>query len=273
MTQDAAKLTLSSPLLLDILDHCEEGIAVVNPAGEVIYANPALAQLFGLPADELLDRPLPVSGISSSPQEIQILPQKFNRRGHDQPRLAAMRSQFSRIDPELRIVYLRDLSEHQELRKELRALALKDELTHLYNFRTFIRFAEHQLELATRMKKQMVLVRLRLLDLEPIADRHGPKLADAALLDLAEVLVRTFRKSDLLARCSQDEFAVLAINSLGIYQEVIVGRLQENLRAFGQREKRPYPLRISCGTTWFDPEAPRPAAELLDAIVLDDQHG
>ncbi len=57
--------------------------------------------------------------------------------------------------------------------------------------------------------------------------------------------------------------ALAAINSPGIYQEVIVDRLQKNLRAFGSREKRPNELKISCGITWFDPEAPRSAEDLL----------
>ncbi|AMV73599.1 hypothetical protein JCM30471_20160 [Desulfuromonas carbonis] len=271
MTTKKTSLILSNSLLLDVIDHATEAVAITDAAGLVLYANPALAELFGLPADELLDHPLPVESDAQPPREIELIPPRLNRRGNDRPRLATIRSQVSRTDAGLRIVYLRDLSEHQELKQELRALALKDELTHLYNYRTFIRFAEHQLELATRMKKQMVLVRLRLLGLAEIGERHGAKLADAALLDLAEVLVRTFRKSDLLARCSQDEFAVLAINSLGIYQSVITSRLAENLRAFGRSEKRPYQLKVQCTTTWFDPEAPRSAEELFATIEQGSQ--
>ena len=263
-------LPLATPLLLDLLDHCEEAVAVTDSAGLVVYANPALAELFGLTADEILDRPLPVAATPGPARQIEILPQKQNRLANDRPRLATVRCQAARSAAGMTLVYLRDLTEHQALKQELRALALKDELTHLYNFRTFTRFVEHQLDLASRMKKQMVLVRLRLLGLAEIGERHGPKLADTALLDLTEILIKTFRKSDLLARLDQDEFAVLAINSLGIYQDVITDRLKENLRAFRADEKRPYPLKVSCGTTWFDPEAPRSVEQLLAAIAPGD---
>lgn len=259
----------SSALLLDILEHGSEAVAVLNEAGLVIHANPALAELFGVPLVEILDQPLPLAYRPGPAQEIEILPQKFDRSGSDRPRLAAVRSQPARSGTGLHIVYFHDLSERQELKQELRALALKDELTQLYNYRTFLRFAEHQLELASRMKRPMVLLRIRLEGLADIESRLGVKMVDSALIDFAEVLVGTFRKSDLLARLVRDEFAVLAMNTPGIHQKVITSRLRENLAAFKLREKRPYTLEIACRSTWFDPAQPQKLEQLLEKIRLD----
>ena len=258
----------SAALLLEVLDQSEEAVAVVNPQGLAVYANRALTELLGLAGDEILGRPLPVACTPGSRREIEILPQAFNRSGTARPRLVAIRSLPARPADGLTVIFFRDLSERQEFKRELRALALKDELTHLYTFRTFSRFAEHQLELASRMKKQMVLLRIRLHGLADIGSRLGARVADSALVDLAELLVKTFRKSDLLARCGEDEFAVLAVNSLGLYQTAITARLKDALAAFASREKHPYPLQIDCGSTWFDPEAPQTLDQLLAGIRL-----
>ncbi len=269
MSPEESSFFPPSALLLDLLDHGSEAMAIIDSAGLVVYANHSMEEILGLPVEEILDQPLPVACDPGPPRELEIPPRKFNRRAQDRPRLAAVRCIPASGGAGLKLVYLRDLTERQDLKQELRDLTLKDELTHLYNFRTFIRFAEHQLELGSRMKKQMVLVRLRLSDLAGIASRLGTKLADSALLDLTELLVKTFRKSDLLSRIGLDEFGVLAINSLGVYQSVITDRLKGNLVAFAARERRPYPLKISCGTTWFDPDAPQPVAQLLNVIRLE----
>ena len=257
----------SASLLLEVLEQSEEAVAVINPEGLAIYANRALTELLGLAGDEILGRPLPVACTPGSRREI-VLPQAFNRSGTGRPRLVAMRSLPARSGDGLTVIFFRDLSESQELKRELRALALKDELTHLYTCRTFTRFAEHQLELANRMKKQMVLLRIRLHGLADIGSRLGARMADSALVDLAALLAKTFRKSDLLARYGEDEFAVLAVNSLGIYQTAITGRLKDTLATFTSREQRPYPLQISCGSTWFDPETPQTLDQLLAGIRL-----
>ena len=259
----------SQSLLFEILEHSPEAVAVLNGNGLVIYANPSLAELLGVPVAEILDQPLPLSLPPESAQQIEILPRKLDRSSNNRPRLAAGRSRPARADAGLKIVYFRDLSDHQELKQGLRALTLKDELTHLYNFRTFMRFAEHQRELASRMKKPMVLVRIRLEGLADIEARLGVKMVESALIDFAELLAGTFRNSDLLARLGRDEFAVLAINAPGIFQEVITVRLRDGLTAFSRREKRPYTLATTIRTTWFDPEQQQTVAQLLERTRLD----
>lgn len=37
---------------------CGEGVALLGPLGQVVYANAALAALFGVPLDHLTDRPI-----------------------------------------------------------------------------------------------------------------------------------------------------------------------------------------------------------------------
>jgi diguanylate cyclase (GGDEF)-like protein/PAS domain S-box-containing protein len=262
---------ISNELLIEILEYSEEAVAVVDQStGLVIYANRALSELFGLPAEKILQQPLPVATEPGPILEVELEPGRFNRRASDRGRMVEVRNAFALTNRDLKIIFFRDRTALQTMKQELRSLTLKDELTHLFNRPTFIRFGEHQLDLGQRMKKQMVVLRVRLLGLPEIKQRFGSKSLDAAVQDLAGILVKTFRKSDLLARIAEDEFAVLAVNSLGIYQSVIVSRLKDNLVAFCSSEQRPYPLQICCGTSWFDPEAPRDMEALLAAISFDD---
>jgi|GEM_PF-4252738 len=259
--------TLSSELLLELLEHSTDAVAVVNVAtGLVAYVNRALAELFNQPAEDLLQHPLPVTTEPGPDWSVETLPAIFNRRAGDGERMVEVRSAFSLANRDYKIFFFRGRTELQAMRQDLRALTLKDELTHLFNGPTFVRFGDHQLELGQRMKKQMVVLRVRLIGLSAIKERFGAKTVDMAVMDLTRLLIKTFRKSDLLARLAEDEFAVLAINSLGIYQSVITSRLQDNLVAFCSSEKRPYHLHIRCGTSWFDPEQPRDMETLLGAI-------
>jgi diguanylate cyclase (GGDEF)-like protein len=143
----------------------------------------------------------------------------------------------------------------------LLALSLTDELTGLHNRRRFLVVAEQCLKVAIRMKRSPLLLFIDLDDLKLINDQHGHHEGDQALIGLAQILKKTFRESDIIARIGGDEFVVL-LESTDEKSEKMITRLHESVREYNAKRSEPI-LSISLGTAHFDPECPISIEELL----------
>lgn len=150
------------------------------------------------------------------------------------------------------------------LQTELSNLALKDELTGLYNRRGFLALAERQLKLARRSDRSLVLIFIDVDGLKEINDVFGHAEGDTALKCTAEALEMTFRDSDVIARFGGDEFAVLAIEASGQSEVTIRERLTEFLSS-ARRQESDYKFSVSLGTARFDPWNPTSLRELIAA--------
>lgn len=137
------------------------------------------------------------------------------------------------------------------LQTELSNLALKDELTALYNRRGFLALAERQLKLARRSGRSLLLFFIDVDGLKGINDLFGHGEGDAALKCTAEALETTFRDSDVIARFGGDEFAVLAIEASGQSEATIRERLTEFLNSASREAD--YKFSVSLGAARFDP--------------------
>jgi diguanylate cyclase (GGDEF)-like protein len=148
------------------------------------------------------------------------------------------------------------------LEKELRSLALTDDLTCLYNRRAFLALATQQLKVARRKDQKLLLFFADVDNLKSINDSYGHREGDLALVRTADALEQTFRDSDIVARLGGDEFAVLALEASSPNQEVIVHRLEGILREANAEETR-YPLSLSVGVARFDPKHEVSLGELI----------
>ncbi len=148
------------------------------------------------------------------------------------------------------------------LERELRALALTDDLTGLYNRRGFLASAVQQLKIARRSAQGLSLFFCDVDNLKVINDSHGHSAGDLALIRTADALENTFRDSDILARLGGDEFAVLALEGPNQHHDVILPRLWKNLKKATANESR-YALSVSVGVAQFDPRRPVTIGELM----------
>jgi diguanylate cyclase (GGDEF)-like protein len=156
-----------------------------------------------------------------------------------------------------------DISVRKQMEEALRAMALVDDLTGLYNRRGFLILAQQQLKMADRVKGRMMLLFADLNGLKWINDTFGHPEGDRALIEVADVLRETFRESDISARFGGDEFVVLAIETDNASPEILITRLQENLEARNVRGGRRYKLSLSMGIAHYDPEHPCSIDDLL----------
>lgn len=148
------------------------------------------------------------------------------------------------------------------LERELRYLALTDDLTCIFNRRGFFAAATQQLRLAQRNEHGLLLFFCDLNNLKAINDQYGHQEGDLALIRTADALEETFRASDVLARIGGDEFAALAVQSSEVSQESIAQRLKKALKAANAGQAK-YELSLSVGVARFDPKRAISLGELL----------
>jgi len=148
------------------------------------------------------------------------------------------------------------------LERELRSLALTDDLTCLYNRRAFLALAGQQLRVARRTTQGLLFFFADVDNLKEINDTYGHQEGDRAIVRTADALEQTFRNSDVIARLGGDEFAVLALEASCEDREVILGRLEKNIKGSNGDESR-YELSLSVGMSRFDPKNPVSLGKLI----------
>jgi len=162
---------------------------------------------------------------------------------------------------------------HSLLDRELRSLALTDDLTCLYNRRAFLALAGQQLRVARRNGQGLLLFFADVNNLKEINDTYGHQGGDLAIIRTADALEQTFRNSDVIARLGGDEFAVLALEASCENREVILRRLEKNLKGSNADESR-YELSLSVGVSRFDPKHPVSLGKLIataDEVMYEDK--
>jgi two-component system cell cycle response regulator len=148
------------------------------------------------------------------------------------------------------------------LDRELRSLALTDELTGLHNRRGFLALATQQLKVADRNREGVLLFFADIDNLKQINDRDGHREGDYAVIQAAKAIKQTFRDSDIVSRLGGDEFAILALETPARYQEAMLDRVRKNLDSVNIGE-RDYVVALSVGMARFDPQNPLSLVDLM----------
>lgn len=143
---------------------------------------------------------------------------------------------------------------HRKREGALESVALRDELTGLYNRRGWFVLAEHELERARRQRSPRVLLFVDLDGLKQVNDALGHREGDRAIFDAARVLTTASRSSDLVGRLGGDEF-VLLLGEDG-RADIARRRLAEALEQHNLSSSAAFELRLSIGAeVWFPTEA------------------
>ncbi len=255
-----------------------EGLVLTDADGKFTFVNPAAAAILGYEPGELIDKEAKsfVAG-----KDHHLVDEANERRAHglsDRYELdflhkdGSVRTLLVSGGPRVRgtqlggtLAVLTDITERKRMEEEIKALSLTDELTKLYNRRGFVTLAGQQIKTAVRMKKKILLIYMDVDNLKTINDTGGHQAGDKALADVAYVLKKNFRDSDIVGRLGGDEFAVLAMETTRMKPEVLTGRLDEKISIYNASigEGTGFKLSLSWGCVMQDPEAPI----LLDEMI------
>ncbi|MDJ0975111.1 MAG: sensor domain-containing diguanylate cyclase [Planctomycetota bacterium] len=138
-----------------------------------------------------------------------------------------------------------------------------DALTRISNRRGFDLLAEKALAHCRRTASDATLLFIDMDGFKAINDEFGHEAGDAALMDMADLLLTTFRESDVVARIGGDEFCVLMIDSSRASTELAIRRLRVAAERHNRRRGRPYLLRFSIGVAPYRTRRHMSIADLL----------
>jgi len=111
---------------------------------------------------------------------------------------------------------------------------LRDPTTGFHNRDAFLALGARSMDTGRRHAGSLVLLCALLKNFGAIRAEFGPAAADEAIHEVGEVLVKSFRGTDLLARIGEAQFAVLAEDALEPSVEILRQRIDERLTARNQ---------------------------------------
>jgi diguanylate cyclase (GGDEF)-like protein len=146
---------------------------------------------------------------------------------------------------------------------------LRDPMTGLYSREGMLTLGARCQEEAQRTGGALVLICALFENLQTLREGFGPGAADYALRDVAQLLAGSCRRSDLVARLGQAQFAVLAVDAVAPSAPVMRQRLEKHLAVHNETRSPwgPIDLRLSVGA-WCAKDG-RSFSKFLDAVEAD----
>lgn len=159
------------------------------------------------------------------------------------------------------------------LRDRLFMAAMRDPLTNLYNRRAFDEQMVRAMAFARRHEQTLSLVLIDIDHFKAVNDQYGHPVGDVVLKELSEVLARTIRAEDFLARLGGEEFVVVCAGSRRSQAAALGRRLLDAVRAHSfQTGSTTLQVTISAGVAEFQPRSPLTTTEILaeaDAFLYE----
>ena len=129
------------------------------------------------------------------------------------------------------LIYLKNIDAQKRRELEQETAATRDSLTGVFNRKAFEYLVKEHMEQADKGLHSTLLV-LDMDNFKDINDRFGHVEGDKLLKQLADVLMTTFRRKDILSRYGGDEFMVFLKNVSD--REIIERRIKEFSQAFAR---------------------------------------
>ncbi len=156
--------------------------------------------------------------------------------------------------------------EIKNAQEKIAMMSIRDELTKLYNRRYFNEVIEKEVSRATRYETDLVLCMIDLDYFKKINDTHGHLAGDMTLSEIAGMLKKSVRQSDLCCRYGGEEFTVIMINTDIKGAAKVSERFRKMVahRLFKYNSSK-FHCTVSVGIAAFTPELKQSSTELLEA--------
>jgi diguanylate cyclase (GGDEF)-like protein len=126
-----------------------------------------------------------------------------------------------------------------------------DYLTGVYNRRQLDKYLEISIKNCTENKTFSALL-IDLNGFKKINDTFGHDIGDEAIKAAAQIIKKSLRRDDFVARYGGDEFFAILDNSDISILETAVARLKSNVNTFNQNSGKGYRLSFAIGYTVYD---------------------
>lgn len=141
----------------------------------------------------------------------------------------------------------------------------RDHLTGLYNRRQLDRYLTRYIK-GDESERILGGVMIDVNDFKNINDKYGHVEGDRALEYIGDILIRSFRREDFVARYAGDEFMVLS--KVQDYKDLdrMVNRLRDDIDKFNKSEDLPYNISVSLGYDIVDRSLYRTSEEFVKHV-------
>ena len=232
--------------LAAIVEHTDDAIFSVTPAGEISSWNGGAGRLYGYGARDALG--MAVFALVPADRELDErdrLARVIAGGEVGRYETVHLRRDGGRIDVALTLspvreqsdavvaasVIARDITERKRFEGQLQYLADHDALTGLFNRRRFEEEVERELARARRAATGGGLLAIDLDDFKEVNDSYGHAAGDELIRRTAELLRTRLRATDLLARLGGDEFAALLPGTDAEAARRVAGEVLQSLRS------------------------------------------
>ena len=156
--------------------------------------------------------------------------------------------------------------EIKNAREKIAMMSIQDELTKLYNRRYFNEAVEKEVFRAMRYETNLVLCMIDLDYFKKINDTYGHLAGDMTLSEIAGMLKKCVRQSDLCCRYGGEEFTVIMTNTDIKGAEKVSERFRKMVahRLFKYNSSK-FHCTVSVGIAAYKPELKQSSTELLEA--------
>jgi diguanylate cyclase (GGDEF)-like protein len=157
--------------------------------------------------------------------------------------------------------------ENAQLYEKTEAMAIRDGMTNLYNYRRFKEVLDEELAKCLSGKRALSLLMADIDHFKNYNDSHGHQEGDGVLRGVAEVLMRATRGADLVARYGGEEFVIILPDTEMEGARAVgenIRRLVAEERFPGESTQPEGDLTITLGLASFPKDAGG-ASELIEA--------
>ena len=136
-------------------------------------------------------------------------------------------------------------------KEEMKTLAITDSLTEVYNHNFFYTRLEEEFNRTVRYETPISLIMMDIDDFKRINDTYGHRTGDHVLKEVANMIKKLVRKTDIVARYGGEEFSVILphTNLLGAEEEA--ERIREAISSHAYANLTKETITISLGVVSY----------------------
>jgi diguanylate cyclase (GGDEF)-like protein/PAS domain S-box-containing protein len=206
-----------------ILNNIDAYIYMKDSERRYRYVNRRVAELIGLPAEEIIGK-LDTDVVSPScadhfwqtdkltfeRNEKIVINETIESPDKKTQHYLSTRVPFQlRGDMSTMIGFSTNVTELYQLKEKFEQLANTDVLTSIYNRRYFFDHADREFNRAKRHQQALAVISLDVDHFKDVNDRYGHPVGDQVLIKITQLITPTIRAEDIFARIGGEEFSIL----------------------------------------------------------------
>jgi len=256
-----------------------DAIVSADSAGNIVFWNSGAKAMFGYDEEEVLGKPFSqlildqaagdsrrakkAIGLTGEPcRERRIELMGLKKNGDEFPVELSLTSWEAKSGTFYTAI-IRDISDRVEYEAKLARMALHDSLTGVYNRHYFNERIKEEIDRSRRYNHSIGFIMLDVDRFKEINDRFGHLQGDRVLKEVAKVLEKEVRETDIVIRYGGDEFLIVLPETNG-EADTVIGRIRQALAR--QNEEEPiieFPVTLGVGISHWRPGREKPLEEVL----------